>query len=148
MRQLLEVTHVGVLQRVVSPPPCHLPTTTPKTRARARSLARPRVGSTAGKYFPVALGGGYLMVLITSGSGNSGNPATRKERTPGSLYSGTPTFRIKDPPVPCIGKENNPKQNKPPVQVISTNLKEGSGSMKEPAVFWAVSHLTCLKTKT
>jgi len=38
-----------------------------------------------------------------------------------------------------------PKQKKPPVPVISKDLKEGSGSMKEPAVFWAVSDLTCLK---
>jgi hypothetical protein len=56
-------------------------------RARARSLARSRVGSTAGKCFPVALGGGYLMVLIiTSGSGNSGTQPPRK----------------KEPPDPCI----------------------------------------------
>jgi hypothetical protein len=41
MRQSLEVTHVGVQQRVASPPPCHPPTTTTTTNyAHARSLAR------------------------------------------------------------------------------------------------------------
>jgi hypothetical protein len=92
MRQLLKVTHVGVQQRIVSPPPCHPPTTTTTTTAtdaRARSLARSRVGPTAGKCFPVASGGGYLMVLITSGSGNSGTQPPRKKEPPDARLSGT-----------------------------------------------------------
>jgi hypothetical protein len=55
---------------------------------RARSLARSRVGSTAGKCFPVMLGGGYLTVWITSGSGNSGTQPPRKKEPPDPFIKG------------------------------------------------------------
>jgi len=113
---------------------------------RARSLARPRVGSTAGKHFPVALGGGYLMVLITSGSGNSGTQPLRKKEPPDPRLQG-PDLPNQRPSGSIYWKQKFQSKNKPPVLVISKNLKEGSGSMKEPAVFWAISHLTRLKKK-
>ncbi len=86
MRQLLEVTHVGVQQRVVSPPPRHPPTTTTTTTfARARSLARSLscrlhcrevLSSDVGRRVFDGFDNLRLREL--------GYPATPKEKTPGS----------------------------------------------------------------
>jgi hypothetical protein len=86
------------------------------------------------------------MVLITSGSGELGHPTTPIERTPGSPSSGTQPSRIKDPPVSSIGN-NVPKAKGTPGSGYIKDLEDGSGSVKEPEVFWAVSHLTRLKEK-
>jgi hypothetical protein len=95
----------------------------------------------------VALGGGYLMVLKTSGSGNSGTQPPRKKEPPDPRLQ-DPTFRIKDPPVPSIAMVNHfQSKRNPQFWLFQKILKEGSGSVKEPEVFWAVSYLTCLEQK-
>jgi len=122
MRQLLKVTHVGVQQRIVSPPPCHPPTTTTTTTTttRARALASSRVGSTAGKCFPVALGGGYLMVLKTSSSGNSGTQPPRKKEPPDPRLQG-PNIPNQRPAGSIYCNNHFQSKRKPPVLVISKN---------------------------
>jgi hypothetical protein len=91
------------------------------------------------------LGGGYFTVLLTSGSGNSGTQPPERKNLRIPVFR-DPAFRIKDPPVPLLEKKNPKAKKKPPqfwsFQKIS---KKGSGSMKEPAVFWAVSYLTFKK---
>ncbi len=136
MRQLLEVTHVGVQQRVASPPPCHPPTTTTTTTnyTRARSLARSLscrlhcrevLSSDVGRRVFDGLNNPRFREL--------GYPATPKERTSGSPSSGTQPSESKTLRFHLLEK-NIPTQKKPAVPVISKNLKDGSGSMKEPAV--------------
>ncbi len=112
MRQLLEVTHVGVQQRVVSPPPCHPPTTTTKTRARARSLARsPSCRLHCREVLSSGVGRRVFDGFDNLRLRELGYPATPKERTPGSPSPGTQPSESKTLRFHLLEKQFQSKRN-------------------------------------